>query len=1079
MPTSSPRIAAPTTLERLIACRDWKSTAVGVPQAWPQSLRTALSICLKSRFPMILFWGAELIQFYNDAYAPILGKRHPKALGQRAQDCWPEIWDSIGPMLNGVLATGQATWSEDLLLPLERNGFPEELYFTFSYSPIEHAGMVGGVFCAVNETTAKVLREREARERAEALAELDRVKTDFFNNISHEFRTPLTLMLGPLDDRLRSGNIADEALRTDLEMVRRNGRRMLRLVNTLLEFNRIEANRLTLQRTPVDLGALTAGIASTFRSAIEAAGLQLHLDLRLTDCMMVDARLWEHAVLNLLSNALKFTFEGAITVTLERDAGSVRLTVSDSGVGLDEEDRRKVFERFWRAPNQRARTHEGSGIGLALVDEIAHLHGGRAWFSSTRDAGSAVVIEIPILPADDAEAATSAPSPFVADLYLSEAEVWTQSAALRDGAVAAGRLRILAIDDNADLRNYLARILSETYAVTLAADGNSGLIAVRESKPDLILCDVMMPGMDGVAFVRQLRADLRTRHIPVLLLSARAGDEAAAAGIRAGADGYLVKPFSAHGLLARIDRQIMLGRVREEESARFREIADQIPHIVYTHAPDGTVDWANKRWYDLTRLPFDVATTREGWAQVMPPEDFEHLVDTLQHAFSSGEQYEAEVRFKALGDPESAYRWHIVRGLPMLDKGGDIVRWAGTATDVHHRYTAEMDARERLERKLDREHQASLAFQNAALPQALPSVPGLAFSAVYEAAEAEALVGGDWYDAFRLSDGRIVISVGDVAGSGLEASVTMGAVRQAIRGAAQIYPDPASVLDAADRALRSEQPDRIVTAFVGVLDVLTSTLAYASAGHPAPLLRRDDGVIVQLDAKDLPLGMRSEYFRPSGTQAVVTLPARSLLVLYTDGLTEATRDVLEGERTLHDALLTSAVFNADHPASAIRDAVLTSANDDVAILAIRIEGVKDQASRGTPDMRTRWSFPSPDGSASKRVRAEVMEMLRHRGAVQSDVADAELVLGELLGNVVRHTGGDVDVAIDLSGEAPVLHVLDRGPGFTFHARLPRDLMSESGRGLYIAAMLTEDLSVARRADGGSHARAVLNLKKSV
>jgi anti-sigma regulatory factor (Ser/Thr protein kinase) len=368
---------------------------------------------------------------------------------------------------------------------------------------------------------------------------------------------------------------------------------------------------------------------------------------------------------------------------------------------------------------------------------------------------------------------------------------------------------------------------------------------------------------------------------------------------------------------------------------------------------------------------------------------------------------------------------------------------------------------------LERERERSLAFQQAALPLLLPRLPGIAFDAIYEAADGDAMIGGDWYDAFRLSDGRVVISVGDVIGSGLAAAVTMVATRQAIRGAAQVFPEPAAVLDAADRALRSEQPDRIVTTFLGILDPLTLSFTYASAGHPPPLLRRPDGTIDELASADLPLGLRNDV--PATGNVTIGLPQGSLLVLYTDGLTESTRDVLEGDRRLRSALERHDVHDAANPAEAIRRTVLDRASDDVAILTMRL----------VPDFErvTRWSFSSSDAQTATNVRREFATILRNAGASEAETCDAELVFGELIGNVVRHTeGGEVEIALDLTDGAPVLHMLDRGPGFTFYARLPNDSMSESGRGLFIATSFSRDVSVTRRVKGGSHARVVLNVR---
>ncbi len=368
---------------------------------------------------------------------------------------------------------------------------------------------------------------------------------------------------------------------------------------------------------------------------------------------------------------------------------------------------------------------------------------------------------------------------------------------------------------------------------------------------------------------------------------------------------------------------------------------------------------------------------------------------------------------------------------------------------------------------LAREHRALYGFQNAALPKSLPDVPGLRFDAMYEAAGKDALVGGDWYDAFRLTDGRVVISVGDVMGSGLDAAVTMAAARQAIRGAAQVFPEPAAVLDAADRALRSEQPDRIVTAFLGIIDPVTGTLSYASAGHPPPLMWFPDGTIGELTAADLPLGLRNE--RASDPDATIVFPEGAMLTLYTDGLTESTRDMFDGERRLRAALARKDVREASAPAAAILQAMLHHPTDDVAILTV---------ARGVASGRiARWSFPSSDAATAGGVRREFARILRSAHASDAEVSDAVTVFGELLGNVVRHTNDHVEAALDMTVEEPVLHVLDRGPGFRFYARLPKDDMSESGRGLYIATQLARDVSVVPRPDGGSHARVVLKMKR--
>ena len=362
----------------------------------------------------------------------------------------------------------------------------------------------------------------------------------------------------------------------------------------------------------------------------------------------------------------------------------------------------------------------------------------------------------------------------------------------------------------------------------------------------------------------------------------------------------------------------------------------------------------------------------------------------------------------------------------------------------------------------ERERLVAQRFQEAALPAELPHVAGIAFDAIYEAGRAEALIGGDWYDAFRIVDGRIVVSIGDVAGSGLQAAVTMSNVRQAIRGVAQVHADPALMLEAADRTLRAETPDRFVTAFVGVIDPVARTLSYASAGHPSPLVRGGDGTFVELAWGGPPLGLR-ENVRGGGQS--VTLPDDAFIVLFTDGLIESTHDIDEGERRLRAAVADPNVVAAESPALAIHDAVLVEGSrDDVAILTIAM-GV-------TPDL-ARWAFDALDAAASHGAQHEISRRLRDAGFDDDRSVVASLVVAELIGNTVRYAPGPIEVYLERDREMPVVHVLDRGPGFEFAARLPQDPFSESGRGLFLISSLAEDLHVVRRPDGGSHARVVL------
>ncbi len=732
---------------------DWSATALGPISQWPSSLCEAVNLCLRSRFQLAIYWGPQLVLLYNDAERDILGTLHPAALGQPAAQFLSDNWDILGQMFQMVIATGQATWSEDQPLRINRRGFVEELFFTFSYSPIPDGETIGGVLLVSFETTQRVLAERrlrtlrelaaeavkaqtadeacsraarvlagnrsdlpfcllfltdgdgtphlsaatgltqpadpdrwplrqvalaqraelvedvaarlpqqktalpraalvlplvhgdkgavagclvaglsdvrsfdeayrgflelvaaqiataltsaraleEQRQRAETLAAFNEAKTAFFANVSHEFRTPLTLLLAPLEDTLaQTGSSLSPADRERLTTAHHNGLRLLKLVNMLLEFSRIEAGRLQPACEATDLAAFTTELSSMFRSAIERAGLRLLVDCpRLPQPVLVDRDMWEKIVLNLISNAFKFTHEGEIAVQLRQRGPDAELSVRDTGVGIPTEELPRLFERFHQIRGVRGRTHEGTGIGLALVQELVKLHGGSIRAESTYGRGSTFFVTVPLgtaASAADREAwgAPPQPAPTGVGPYVTEAARWLpdtvrtssgsaagrqqgESAGWADLAEASpadqgGRARVLIADDNADMRQYLGRLLAEAYDVAAVADGQAALALAREQPPDLVLADVMMPELDGFGLLRELRGDRRTETVPVVLLSARAGEESRVEGLAAGADDYLVKPFSARELLARVRTHIEMARVRREAVRRENEL---------------------------------------------------------------------------------------------------------------------------------------------------------------------------------------------------------------------------------------------------------------------------------------------------------------------------------------------------------------------------------------------------------------------------------------------------------------------------------------------------------------------------
>ncbi|HSC13783.1 MAG TPA: ATP-binding protein, partial [Gammaproteobacteria bacterium] len=535
----------------------------------------------------------------------------------------------------------------------------------------------------------------EERKRAEALAEVDRAKTAFFSNVSHEFRTPLTLMLGPLEDLLANAHGplssgADSAV----TLAHRNSLRLLKLVNSLLDFARIESGRAEACYEPTDLAVETAELASVFRSAIERAGLKLAVDCEsLAEPVYVDRDMWEKIVLNLLSNAFKFTFDGEIKVALSARGDRVELRVSDTGVGIPEADLPKLFQRFQRARNARSRTHEGSGIGLALVRELVKLHGGDVDVESREHVGTAFTVRIPLgrthLPAERVGVARRLASTRVgAQAFVEEA---LRSLPPRDDdpdptirvpAPQTARKRLLLADDNADMRDYVRRLLERHYDVVAVGDGQEALDSIAESVPDLVLTDVMMPRVDGFGLLAAIRANARTQSLPVIMLSARAGEEARIEGLSAGVDDYLIKPFSARELLARVGSHLALSQQRGQleqalryRSEQFETLLECAPLGIYLIGPDFRIRAVNP----VARLAFgEVPGGLEGrdFGEVMhvirEPAYAEQIVRIFRHTLATGEAY--FTREQAVVRPSRGvteyFEWRLERiTLPDGDRG--------------------------------------------------------------------------------------------------------------------------------------------------------------------------------------------------------------------------------------------------------------------------------------------------------------------------------------------------------------------------------------------------------------------------
>jgi len=871
---------------------DWSRTPLGPSEGWSPALRTTVGLMIANRFPMLLWWGPDYISLYNEAYIPVLGRKHPRALGLPVRECWSEIWEILKPLIDTPFNGGPSTWIEDFELYIQRSGFTEETHFTVAYSPVPDATKpsgIGGVLATVHEISEKVIAERrvailrdlgveatentveetcrvaaqalarhskdvpfallylidpdgkharlagaagiepgqsaspqvvpidtagaeygwpfavafraqgmmevtdlparfdaipvgpwaeqpnaavivplrsnkanepfgllvggvssrlrfdeqyksfyelaanhiatamvkarayeEERKRAEALAEIDRVKTAFFSNVSHEFRTPLTLMLGPLEELKRELGRTPDAQSSppyqQVDLIQRNGLRLLKLVNTLLDFSRIEAGRARAAYEPVDLSAFTAELASVFRSAVEKAGLQLDIDCPpMSEPAYVDREMWEKIVLNILSNAFKFTFDGGIEVKLRNTGTHFELTVRDTGTGIPADELPKVFERFHRVAGARGRTHEGSGIGLALVQELARLHGGAVVAESTYGEGATFRVRIPVgsnhLPqAQVGSAATQTSTAIGAQPFIEEALrwfpdtgsddepiLWDAPAGERAEGGPAGRSRILLVDDNADMRDYVRRLLGTRYDVQVAEDGEAALAAIEQQPPDLVLSDIMMPRLDGLGLLTRLRSNPRTSTLPIILLSARAGEESRVEGLQTGADDYVIKPFTARELLARVAANLDTARIRrnaakaaEASEARLAAVLQQLPVGVGVTDQNGRMVICNS---GMRRYLPELIPSRDperiqrwrGWASDGAPLEPNQWPGARA---LRGETVVPGIEMSFV-DNDGRETWTLVSTTPMRDATGAVIGAIAVVQDIEERKKAE------------------------------------------------------------------------------------------------------------------------------------------------------------------------------------------------------------------------------------------------------------------------------------------------------------------------------------------------------------------------------------------------------
>ncbi len=1049
-----------------IRAYDWSAGPLGGIDGWPQSLLTAARIMLSSRFAMWMAWGPDLTFLCNDAYRPTLGVKADWALGSRSDRVWSEIWSDIGPRIERVLQTREASWDEGLQLFLERSGFREETYHTFSYSPLaDDDGAVSGMLCVVVEETERVVGDRRLRvlrdlasriaetrsstevwraleaaveaepqdapfvigyavahgeaslagtfgvgpgsplaprmfpvdeaapwplaalaaagggstvvdlddrdgllpagpwseapkkalvvalgspgqaapaaalvvglnpfrpldtayrgfldllagqvasglaaadayqaerRRAEALAELDRTKTAFFSNVSHEFRTPLTLMLGPLEEVIGSGDGLDAGdIRARVEMAHRNGLRLLRLVNALLDFSRIEAGRVQASFVPTDLAALTADLASSFRSATDRAGLKLTVETpALSQPVHVDRDMWEKIVLNLVSNAFKFTFDGGITVRLEEDGSRARLTVADTGVGISAEELPRLFERFHRVEGTKGRSFEGSGIGLALVQELVKLHGGQIAVDSEPGVGTRFVISLPLgvahLPQDRLGAASDDLGTGVrAEAFVDEALRWLpdsdQDAGLLDlgaahtgageGADAAATGRILLADDNADLRAYIARLLSARgYQVEIVPDGEAALEAARARRPDLLLTDVMMPRLDGFGLLRAVRAEPALRDLPIVMLSARAGEEAKVEGFATGADDYLTKPFSSRELLARIAANLQTAKLRRETNAalaeseaRFRNMADHAPVMMWVTDPQGRCTYANRAWQTFTGQS-EEKVRGFGWIDAIHVEDRPAAERVFRAANDAQAPFNTEYRLRRT---DGAWRWALNAAAPRFGADGAYLGYVGSIIDVTERRDVEAALEQRVAEEIAARGEVEEALRQAQKMEAVGQLTGG--------------IAHDFNNLLTIITGNIGITSRALDAAGVEDARARRALDSALKGAERAASLTHRLLAFSRRQPLSPKPTDVDKLVAGMSDLVHRALGETIALEvvTSPGLWRVEVDQNQLESALLNLAVNARDAMPRGGRLTIETANAQLDDAYTAANAEA------------------------------------------------------------------------------------------------------------------------------------------------------------------------------------------------
>ncbi|KAF8603915.1 hypothetical protein BDV93DRAFT_523067 [Ceratobasidium sp. AG-I] len=582
--------------------------------------------------------------------------------------------------------------------------------------------------CAGLSNQLSVVLQREADTKMiEERERMDKAKTMFFTNVSHELRTPLTLIQAPLE-QLSASTVLGHATQYKIQLAMRNAKRLKKLIDSIMDMSKLEAGRLLGHFRPVQLGQLTADLAALFRSMAEKKSIEYEITYSTGDepLVYVDVDLWEKIICNLLSNAFKYTTKGKVTLIVTHDATMSYVRVRDTGVGIPKEYLNQIFERFFRVNNNSA---EGTGVGLSLTRELVALHGGEMSVTSQTEteypgeSGSEFTVSLP-------QGSSHLPDSLINDsvrpnrhgVSQSEMEYWmeleqatpsTTSENDEKQSSASSTLFfekddvILIVDDNSDMREYIRKIFAPYLRVIQACNGIEALEIASSQKLNLVLCDVMMPGMDGMELLTRLREERRTKFLPVIFVTA-SDDINLFGGKVEGVVDCISKPFRVRDLLARVHLQVQLGkrRLRLEEDFEVRShelqvLTDLSPVGIFRTDANGKLSYVNPTWYQITGLPQD--RDKDEWLDQVHSESTEDAIRLWRTCFENHKASSTRMQWKS-------GCWTHLGICPLFSAEGNMLGAFGAITDINEQHRAE-EARIALAE--EREHIAASKAEEA------------------------------------------------------------------------------------------------------------------------------------------------------------------------------------------------------------------------------------------------------------------------------------------------------------------------------------------------------------------------------